>query len=416
MSRLDSFFIDQLKYEAISLWEKSPVLNHWAPLRPYTYWEKRQNEKYIEQMSDHLFKHLEAYPAGSLFNKENQRHIIEFIRPYILGIPFLNEQEKTYMTSDAQMEATLMFIERYQELDPSLSYEDLSQALRNFWVGTLLQTLFKTKITCSDSLYAYSMLYPYTDNLIDQPDLTNEEKHNFCTKLTQVLMGGQVETHHAIEERIFQLVQMIYEEYPIEAYPSVQEGLLSIHKAQIQSLKQHNDCLLPYEMDLLGQTFFKGGTSLLADGLLVNPHLDHEAIRFCFSFGAALQLCDDLQDLETDALENHHTLFSQLKDKYVLDSLLIRLNGFLASLEGQMLSLVNEDSKYLIDLILGNTRLILIYAAFQHECCFKREFINSLEPYMPIRPKVLKKLSRKFKRRFQMLNLKEQPQLSQNAL
>lgn len=399
MIKLNSLFIDQLKSESISLWEKSVPSHDWSSLRSYSYWEKRRNEKYLDQMVGLFLNHIESYPADDLWEERHQYKIYNFLKPLILGIPFFSGDEKAYMTSEPQMMATLAFIKRYRVHDQSLSFEDVSQALRNFWVGTYLQSIFQIPIECTDSLYAYSMLYPYTDNIMDQPHFNKSEKIRFCNKLTQSIQGQVQTSETPNENRIYELVGLIYNQYPLDTFPNVGEGLLGIHSAQIESLKQQKNDLLPYEMDLLGQTFYKGGTSLLADGLLVKPNLSADEMAFCFAFGAALQLCDDLQDLESDALEGHATLFSQLKDKFVLDSLLMRLNGFLTEIEHQLDQLIPENTPAFKRLIMDNTRLILIYAIAQHKYYFRRDFANSIECFMPIRPKFMKKLTRKLRSR-----------------
>jgi len=54
----------------------------------------------------------------------------------------------------------------------------------------------------------------------------------------------------------------------------------------------------------------KGGTSVLADGYLVNGEMTEEEALFAFGLGVALQLVDDLQDTSRDMAVNQHTLFT----------------------------------------------------------------------------------------------------------
>ena len=90
MIKLNSLFIDQLKSESISLWEKSVPSHDWSSLRSYSYWEKRRNEKYLDQMVGLFLNHIESYPADDLWEERHQYKIYNFLKPLILGIPFLS--------------------------------------------------------------------------------------------------------------------------------------------------------------------------------------------------------------------------------------------------------------------------------------------------------------------------------------
>ncbi len=59
----------------------------------------------------------------------------------------------------------------YKAFDPTMSDESVFQALRNLWVIHNLQLFLEGKIALSPAGFGYSMLYPWTDNYLDNPQI-----------------------------------------------------------------------------------------------------------------------------------------------------------------------------------------------------------------------------------------------------
>ena len=70
-----------------------------------------------------------------------------------------------------------------------LRLDDLWQALRNVWIGNNLQMLLRRPVRLTRGLFAYSMLYPVTDNLLDAPDRSSDDKRAFNGRLGQAAGG-----------------------------------------------------------------------------------------------------------------------------------------------------------------------------------------------------------------------------------
>ena len=51
-----------------------------------------------------------------------------------------------------------------RKFDDDLPIGDIMQAMRNVWISNALQLLFGKEVYYSKANFAYSMLYPYTDN------------------------------------------------------------------------------------------------------------------------------------------------------------------------------------------------------------------------------------------------------------
>ena len=111
----------------------------------------------------------------------------------------------------------------------------------------------------SPSILAYSLLYPYTDNYIDDPRISGAAKRAFNERLGRRLAGERLSPAGVKEKAIFKLVAMVEEQYSRNDNPDVFESLLSIHDAQSESLHLLRENAAPGEVDVHGLSFYKGG-------------------------------------------------------------------------------------------------------------------------------------------------------------
>ncbi len=98
----------------------------------------------------------------------------------------------------------------------------------------------------------------------------------------------------------------------------------------------------PYEVDLLGVTFDKGGTSVLADAYLVAGDLTAHEELFAFELGAFLQFVDDLEDVAADHAAGRLSVFALAARGWQLDALTNRTFHFGAGVLGG-LELIHEQ-------------------------------------------------------------------------
>jgi hypothetical protein len=251
----------------------------------------------------------------------------------------------------------------------------------------------------SDSLFAYSMIYPYMDNYLDDVSLPLEEKLVLVRKLRDGLEGLGFTPGNRNEEKISQLIKMIESEFPREKFPGVYQSLLSIFNAQLRSLAQQKGHTLPFNGDILDLSFEKGGTSVLADGYLVRGILEEEQANFCFGFGAFLQLADDIQDLVVDKDNDHATIFSLPAGKHSLDNLANKLLNFVIKTVDEKLDEKDIKAKSLKELILRNCTLLIMEAIGKNRSCYSREYCRKMERHFPIRFSRLRKLRKKLRKK-----------------
>ena len=196
------------------------------------------------------------------------------------------------------------------------------------------------------------------------------------------------------------LIKMIESEYDRENFPVVYQSMQAIFNAQIKSLVQQKGHTFPYEVDILDCSFEKGGTSVLADGFLVNRELTDKQADFCFGFGAYLQLADDIQDLEEDRKNKHRTIFSSAMGENNLDHLAKRLLNFISTSVDAKLDEKNQREKALKDLIWRNCALLILETVGKNRVRYSRKFVGRMERYFPIRFSRLLKLRKKIQKKF----------------
>jgi hypothetical protein len=300
---------------------------------------------------------------------------------------------------DAYFESSRAFAREARRFDPALPLEDLWQALRNVWIGNSLQMLLDLPVRLRPGLFAYSMLYPVTDNLLDEPTRAAEAKRAFNARFGRRLAGSPVSPAGARDSAAFRLVEMIEAEFPRRSFPDVFESLLAIHAGQVRSLDQQGQRILT-GAELLATSCEKGGTSVLADLYLVAGEASPAQERFAFGYGVLLQLLDDLQDVERDLAAGHQTLFTQAARSGPLDAITARLSRFADGVLEAGPAFAGPAFAERRDLIRRNCLTLLVGAVAEQPGRFTWRFRRRLERRWPLSLGALRRLRRRTQRRF----------------
>jgi hypothetical protein len=286
------------------------------------------------------------------------------------------------------------FLRLSREFDPRLSGEDIYQAGRNAWTANGLQWLIGEPVQITPSILAYSLLYPYTDNYLDDPEITVATKLAFNERFRQRLSGQAMLPKDRQERIIFDLIGMIEDQYERSAYPDVFQSLLDIHRAQVRSLNLLRRSAAPGEVDVLGLSFEKGGTSVLADGYLVNGSLAEAQREYTYGHGIFAQLLDDLEDIEQDSLAGRLTLYSQPAGHWPLDALANRTFHFGRHILSQLDCFqVEEPVRRLIE---RGADLLLIEAIGRLNRYYTPSYLRELEAHSPFRFSFLRQRRKDF--------------------
>lgn len=366
----------------------------------YTRKQQKTIERELFRFIDQAAEKIDEYPADKAGREAWFEDFFIQVKDFSRRFLALSELALDTVLQEDYLQATQMFVEKAKGFDPELAIENVYQALRNAWIMNSLQMHLGLQVMFSDSVFAYSMIYPYMDNYLDDASLSLENKLEMIARLRSWLEGENVSPENQNEEKISRLIRMIEAEYERENFPGVYQSMLSIFNAQIKSLFQQKGNILPSEIDILDLSFEKGGTSVLADGFLVSGALSEKQADFCFGFGAYLQLADDVQDFVTDRENRHRTIFSLAAGKQELDHLANKLLNFISICAEAELDEGNQNERALKDLILKNCSLLILEAIGKNRAYYSKGYARQMERHFPIRFSRLQDLRKKMQKKF----------------
>jgi hypothetical protein len=405
LAKHESSFEEDLQHfieKYIELWENSssatPIL-----AATYTAGEQRMHERETSLMLDSMEKELRNYPAREPQQSAWRERIFAKLRQFALTSFHFPESHCDIIFSSAYLTSTKAFIHQGRHFDRKIGTEALAQALRNVWVMNCLQLFLGMQPSPTASVFAYSMLYPYTDNYLDRPSLSIKAKETACRRLKLRLSGERIIPNDVQEAAVFRLVEKIEDEFPRPSFPEVHLSLLAILEGQVCSLKQQQKSTIMNEEQLLRVSVMKGGSSVLADGWLVGGKISRDEADFFFGFGVMLQLLDDLQDLHEDRPAGHRTLFTHTASTKPLDCITNRFWAFMHKFLNSGNCFTSPRGIELIDLIRHNSITLMLRAMAECEGLFSREYSAHMERLSPLSFAFLRERSKENRRRFKKI-------------
>ena len=386
-----------LRDEHSRLWLATP--SAMPALGPPVSWLRHlSNERAARRLVDRLAAEVERVPRSERERGAWREGVRERLRAF--GEQRLDWPAgyRRLLFADEFFTASVSFVREARAFAPDLPDASLGQALRNVWIGNSLQMRLGLPVALGPGLFAYSMLYPLTDDLLDDPSLDPRAKGAFSDRFGMRLAGRAVRPAGAREAAVFELVRRIETQFPRDAFPDVHESLLAIHAGQAQSLRQQDDPRLG-DRDLLEITFEKGGSSVLADLYLVAGRSCREDERFAFGYGTFLQLLDDLQDVSADLGAGHQTVFTRAAQLGGLDEPAARLGSYVDRVldDEPLTGLAAADRR---DLVRRNCRALLVGAIAEQPRRFTRPFRRAIERRWPFSFGAMRRLRRRAEVRF----------------
>jgi len=355
----------------------------------YRYTPDQQAEH--EKRLDGLVTELKHVPPGEEARRAWQQRLRPVFGQFARDIFHLQPQQLEYIESTGLLAAGRSFGQMARQFDPQISAEDIYQAGRNVSVANLIQLLLGLPVRVTPSIFAYSMLYPYSDNYLDDPDVPGSAKAAFNQRFRRRLLGEPVEPANPAEAAIHALIQMIEGEWDRTQYPQVYDSLLAIHSAQARSLALVAPNLSPFEVDILGISFEKGGASVLADGYLAAGTLTTAQARVLFGFGALTQLMDDLEDTRSDRQANRASVFSVTAPGWKLDGLSHRFIQFGRQIVSDLNAFEAADLPRLAEVLTTCADIMLLNPVGRAAKFFSPAGLARLEAHMPLRFAALNK-------------------------
>jgi hypothetical protein len=362
-------FHSDLLEEWLSVWHRSG--GALPPLDNYSANEQSQRERQVDQALDSVQTHL--VDGGNNFGV-----IVATAAHLACSALAIDNTRTEALLRDDFFSIARDLASRARHLDPTVSTADILQACRNAWTACGLQAVLAHPPRLTPSIFAYSMLYPYSDNYLDDKNVSRAAKLDFSARF-RLRLHRELAPADALEKTIWQLVSLIEEQWPRRTHSDLYDALLAIHHAQEQSLKQQTG-----RSETLRLSFAKGGASVLADAYLAKGSLSEAERRFAFGWGVLLQLADDLQDLASDRQRGFHTLFSVAAAKGPLDDLTTRTLHFASAVMESMQALPGAP-EHLKELLQKNSISLLITAAARYSDCYSAPYLRRLERSAPLR-------------------------------
>ena len=357
----------------------------------YTIEQKLLNKTQLDTFLGNLvsaFKMLDK----DINSGDARKNIREVAASYMNNSEFFNAQISRSYPMDF-IRSTKLFISYTEKFDSNFSVSDIFQALRNVWTMNLLQSANNIDVKLTYPILGYSMLYPYTDNMLDSQYITLEEKYFFSERLTRRLKGENIFPLCDYEDKIFKLVSFIEMTYPRKYHYSLYKSLLFIHFSQLQSLKQFDKTEDIETGRIFPISFKKGGISVLTDNFLIKGDLDLDDIIFSFGLGVVLQLIDDLQDVKSDMRQKNRTIFTSITSKSEMNQTTGRLINFVLKVIDTLPNHNSEFMSHLIKAIKQNCILMILFSISRNSFSYSKYFVRNIELYYPFPPSYMKNLN-----------------------
>jgi hypothetical protein len=321
---------------------------------------------------------------GGRERAEAQRRILA-IFPRFATVALGLEDEAVHMLTDGFLPVGTQFARWARRFDPGLPMMDVVQACRNAWTVCGMQPLLGDRMKMTPAIIGYSLLYPYSDNYLDDDRIPTQRKLQFSARFRDRLCGLQIIPCNRHEKAVWAMVALIEEQYPRCQFSRVYESLLAIHRAQENSLAQLRRSGYLNDEALLRLSCAKGGTSVLADACLSHGFLTDAEARFAFDWGVLLQLGDDLQDIDEDLRNGSATLFTRAVAAGIsLDPLVRQLLAFSVRVADQADALPHGDPS-LKRLLRMSWRSLIVMAVARSHRFFTHAFLTEMEQSSPFR-------------------------------
>lgn len=364
----------------VTIWENSPSD---FPLfqREYSVSEKLIREKNFERFQYRLKQLQTARKAQQMRNNPGETFFPLF-KGFLETVFDFEKEHLEIILSDAFKHVSKDFFEKARKFGPELSPENIYQGLRNVWIMNGIQLMINRPVEVTPSVFAYSMIYPYSDNFLDNPEITKTEKAEFNLRFNRRLHGEKILPQNFTESQLFKLVDMFEEQYNRSDFPEVYESLYAIQKGQTDSLRLLGATNLE-EGEITQICFEKGGTSVLADGYLVAGKLTPEQEQALFGYGVFLQLLDDIQDIKEDTEADTKTLFSGL-EKENAGAFVNRTIHFGRKALQEMKCFPGPEIDTFLSLMNRSIETMIIESAGLNNSGYSERYLTELDKYSPL--------------------------------
>lgn len=372
-------------------------------IETYSKNSQKKSEKELDKLIDTLSTHLKKYPSDFVLRRMWVKKGEVFLQNTLEKDNIFKLEKMDVEDRKKFLGITKQFIRDARKFDDDLPISDIMQAMRNVWISNALQLLFDKEVYYSKANFAYSMLYPYTDNYLDNTNINEIDKVLFNSWLEKRLLGEQIKPNNYHESKVSQMIDYIESVYPREKFKEVYESLLLIFKSQVKSLKQQDRKSNLCKEELLSISIEKGGSSVLVDGHLISGLMTKEEIEFCIGYGFLLQISDDLQDIKEDLKFNHETVMTETIKNGTLDKITNKLINFTIELIDGFK--INNKNESVITMIKNDCLMLILFSVVYNAEFFSKEYIKEIEKFIPYTISYSLEIKEKFKEKFKNVDV-----------
>ena len=364
----------------IEVWENSP---HEMPAfkRAFSQDEKFERESNFESFQKKI-RELQSLKNAQQFKSNPGESFFPMFKGFLETVFDFDKEHLNIILSDEFKNVSKDFFNKARVLGPELKPVNIYQGLRNVWIMNGIQLMMQVPVKITPSVFAYSMIYPYSDNLLDDPNITAEEKQQFSKRFNERLHDKNIVPQSFTEKQLFKLVAMFEDEYPRNSFPKVYESLYAIQQGQTNSLKliKQDDIS---DAEIINICFEKGGASVLADGYLVAGKMTQQQEKALFGYGIYLQLLDDIQDLKEDLSADLKTMFSCV-EKHKLGEFVNKTINFGRTVLQEMRCFKGAANGEFLDLMNRSIEMMIIESVGLNNSWYSEKYLTELEKYSPL--------------------------------
>jgi hypothetical protein len=200
------------------IWEESaetlPEFN-----RSYSTGEQNARESNFNAFQEKVKKFQSKKNIKSLKASDAGQSFFPVFRAFLQNVFDFEPDQLAIILSDDFKNVSKDFFYKARKFGPELSPENIYQGMRNVWIMNGLQLMMGIPVEITPSVFAYSMIYPYSDNLLDELSITKKEKQEFSHRFNRRLHGEYVEPYNHTESQLFRLVGMFEDQFPRMEFP-----------------------------------------------------------------------------------------------------------------------------------------------------------------------------------------------------
>ena len=342
---------------------------------------KTINEKYLINSQSKLQEPMSRIPKMPWKRKRWKQNLLKLVEEILYQETIINIHSTMKPQELTLFQEELMeFMRQVRRFSPELNFEEIGQALRNYIVYAMFKKIHQDDSGFSKAAFGYSMLYPFTDNFIDNSANTSKDKYEYNQMIRSKLKGNTVNPLTKHQKKTCDLLDFILTDFPRDTTPMAADLLLMMLDAQEISISQQHRTAPLSGKDRLDVSLYKGGISVLIDRYFVNKELTEADIIFYLGLGFFLQLADDLQDIRDDSDQGYQTLFT-LDLRHEKEEKLV--NRMLHFIHNNMLSYQAENDCFK-NFVLSNCYQLIYISAIRSKEFFSVKYLNLLEALLPV--------------------------------